>query len=324
MHLLDASARWLVALCCLALAATVCPAESHPQSRGIAVLSSNVSGDVSGEILAFTESCRINLVVIDFAWVTHHWPRTDLAAVEKLCSALRRRGVEVAAMYRPRVLRPGEASVHPALDRRGVAAAHHNDLCFAHEDSCGWAADWGTKILAAVPSVDRIILYNVLATCACDHCRDGRGRDHAAAFIQRCRGEWRRLRPDVRVGHVGTGDAYVEHVDFIWPFVPVNRASAEPFDPGPSVTDAKRLAAKLAPKQVLPLLKVCWAEATRNDATDVARAIDACDRAGVGFVLWYYEWVFYADGNRYDREAVARALRATGETSCESSHPAPR
>jgi hypothetical protein len=42
-------------------------------------------------------------------------------------------------------------------------------------------------------------------------------------------------------------------------------------------------------------------------------AIKACDQSGVGFVLWYYEWVFHPDGDRYDPEAVATALRATGE-----------
>src|SRR4051794_6764419 len=72
-----------------------CGGPTGAACRGIAVLSSSLGGEVTAEeILAFTDSCRINLVVIDFAWVTYHWPRTDLVALEKLGAALRRRGVD--------------------------------------------------------------------------------------------------------------------------------------------------------------------------------------------------------------------------------------
>jgi hypothetical protein len=295
------------------------------------VLSSSIGREVNAaELLAFIDACRINLVVVDFAWVTHHWQRTDLPAVEHLCLQLRRRGVRVAAMYRPRVLRPQEARVHYAIGPGG-AAADHNELCFAHEDSCAWASGLGSRILAALPSVDRLILYNVRATCACERCRNGAGREHAEAFVRRCRDEWRRVRTGVLVGHVGVGGEYADAVDFLCPFVAVNRVLDEPFDPAPSVARAAELAAARGPENVLPLMKVCWAAETRNDAADVARAIGSCEHSRVGFILWYYEWIFHEDGGGYDRGAVLAALgsseaamrrrpaKTTGGSSCAES-----
>jgi hypothetical protein len=298
-------------LFCVVVAAAASPAAGSRGDRGIAVLSSSIGRDVdAAELLAYVDAGRINLVVVDFAWVTHHWPRTDLWAVERLCRELRRRGVRVAAMYRPRVLRSQEARVHCALGPGGPAA-DHNELCFAYDDSCAWACGWGSRILDALPAVDRLILYNVRATCACERCRDGAGRAHAEAFVRRCRSEWRRARAGVLVGHVGVGDEYADAVDFLCPFIAVNRGSEERFDPAPAIAGAAGIGAALGPDRVLPLLKVCWAAETRNDAADVARAIASCEEAGVGFILWYFEWVFHNRDGTYDRGTVLAALGTT-------------
>ena len=73
--------------------------------RGISVLSSSIGKDVPGErVVALAKSCRLNLVVIDFAWITHHWPRTTDDCVE-LADRLQSEGVNVALMFRPRTLR---------------------------------------------------------------------------------------------------------------------------------------------------------------------------------------------------------------------------
>ena len=80
--------------------------------RGICVLSSRIGKDVSpGQIVAFARSCRLNLVVIDFAWISHHWPQTTDAAVD-LAGQLQDAGIEVMLMYRPRVMDRREADVH--------------------------------------------------------------------------------------------------------------------------------------------------------------------------------------------------------------------
>jgi hypothetical protein len=280
------------------------------------LLSSTLGRDVpADEVIAFVRACRINHVVVDFGWVTFHWPRTRVEVLEDLCRRLRREGVEVAAMYRPRVLRPGEAAVHYARDAAGAVAAGHNELCFAREDSSAWAAAWGDKILTSLPSVDTVVLYNLRPACACPDCCGGRVHDHAAAFLRRCRRDWRQVRAGVRVGHVGVGAPYERELDLLYTFLPVNRDGRDgrearaPLDFTAPVAECVRLQSAHPGRRVVPLLKVFWGTQTNNDAADVARAIAACERAGTGFVLWYYDWVFHNDQpDRYDRRAVIDAM----------------
>jgi hypothetical protein len=121
------------------------PSASDPQSlpAGVALLSSSLGGDVSvREVTTFVKTHHINPVVIDFAWITHHWPRTKLAEVERLARALRADGVSVAAMYRPRGLRPSDAPVHWAQKPDGTVPNDHVGLCFAHADSVRWGSAW--------------------------------------------------------------------------------------------------------------------------------------------------------------------------------------
>ncbi|MHC4598927.1 MAG: hypothetical protein ACYS47_07975, partial [Planctomycetota bacterium] len=88
--------------------------------RGVAFLSSAVGSDVSQEeIETFCKECRIDFVVIDFAWITFHWERTDKEAVERLAVSLGEKGIVVGAMYRPRALSKGDAEVHFARKEDG-------------------------------------------------------------------------------------------------------------------------------------------------------------------------------------------------------------
>lgn len=101
--------------------------------RGVAVLSSNIGGQLTiDEVVDFAKTCKLNLVVIDYGWITHHWPRTDHSNVRRLVKRLKRSGVKVAAMYRPRAMYPSEANVHWAVNKNGEVPEHHNILCLAH------------------------------------------------------------------------------------------------------------------------------------------------------------------------------------------------
>src|SRR5262245_8285817 len=95
-----------------ALAAAVLlalPALAEPPDAGIAVIASAVGhGQSPADIRAFVQEGHFRHVVIDWAWITAHWDRTDFAAVEELAKGLKSDGVEVAAMYRPRFF-AGEA-----------------------------------------------------------------------------------------------------------------------------------------------------------------------------------------------------------------------
>ena len=305
------SATLFLALAYLAPLADARQAPRSPSSpRGIAVLSSAIARDIKAEeIRTFVKQCRIDRVVIDFAWVTHHWPHTDVKAVSDLVRDLQSEGVVVAAMYRPRALRPRGIKAHLARQEDGTVPRHHNHLCFAHQDSVEWGASWGEKILEACPSLDRILLYNLASLCRCEKCRGGKGRAHAAAFLDACRKKWRKIRQGVRVGHVGVRLEYADRVDFFCPFLSLNRRTASrPVDTSRLVKDMLALRKSAGVKPVMPLVKVCWASSTRNTTEDIVNAIRDTEKAGLGFLLWYYGWIFHPDENRYDAKALVKAL----------------
>ncbi len=278
--------------------------------RGIAFLASDIGQSTHvGEMVDFVRTCRLNLVVIDFAWITYHWPRANMAAVREAAERLQANGVQVMVMYRPRLLSPEEAPVHYALDEDGAIARSHNTLCFAHEDSAAWGAQWGSRLRSAMPSIRQILLYNLVPSCRCPDCRDGGASRFTVKFLDRCRERWARPGPPVQIGHVGAGDEYITAVDFFCPFLCVNRTEENSDDFARTVARLLRLRADHKNTAMIPLLKVYWADETRNSSEDITRAIKACNAARTGFILWYYEWVFHSPDHRYDREAIIRAMK---------------
>jgi hypothetical protein len=292
------------------LSATEPPSDqkSSVPRRGMAFLASDIDDNSAAEIVAFVDACRIDLVVVDFAWITGVWPRTQIAAVRNTCQRLQKKGVRVAAMYRPRALSPADATVHFAQDKDGKIPPHHNSLCLAHDDSQAWGAEWGTRILKELPSVDTIILYNLQPACHCLECRDGKSAALTVKFLKRCRSEWSRVRPGIQIGHVGGGDEYVEAVDLLCPFLPVNRKE-EGGDPVPSpLQHFERLRAAHREKWLAPLLKICWNNETHNTTADVVDTLQICEKNETGFLLWYYGWVFHGDDRQYDAKPIVETL----------------
>ncbi|NQT16012.1 MAG: M23 family metallopeptidase [Planctomycetes bacterium] len=277
--------------------------------RGVALVSSNIGATLPvDEVLDFAESCDLNLVIVDFAWITHHWPRTDKKAVERLCAELKKRGVDVAVMYRPRVLRPSEADVHYAESKDGAVADSHNELCFAREDSQAWGAAWGAKLLEALPSISRVILYNLRSPCHCPLCREGKGRSHVADFLERCRREWSGLRPGLEIGHVGLGAEYEEQVDLLYPFLPLIRQGGSAVDVSGHLERLAGLKSTARAKPVVPLVKIDWGTATNTTTEDVIDSIRQCEDTGSGFILWHYDRILHDGDGRYDAKAVVTAL----------------
>ena len=277
--------------------------------RGVALLTSEIGDSVSqGEILDLVRACRINFVVFDFAWITYHWPRTRMDVLRELSDRLHKENVRTAVMYRPRLLRPTEAEVHLAHTEDGSVPESHNELCLAYEDSQSWGCAWGTRALATLPSVDRVILYNLRPSCRCPECREGRSAEHAARFLRRCRVEWNKVRPGVEIGHVGVAGQYAGQVDRLFPFVVVNPQTDAPLRADDLLREFAQCRAAHPNKAMTPFLKICWASETRNSTNDVVQSIRGCDRAAAGFLLWYYEWVFHSEDGRYDPRPVVEAL----------------
>lgn len=277
-------------------------------SRGIAILSSVIGDEITvREISAFVRECGIDFVVIDFAWITYHWERSNLRLLEMLSRNLQASGIVVAAMYRPRTLNASEAEVHFAQNADGSFSQQH--LCFAYEDSITWGVRWGEQILESCPSIHHLILYNVLAFCRCDRCGGDEAKRHAAKFVKRCREHWQEIRPNVLVGHVGLGLEYAESLDFFCPFFILNREnSSQAVNTNKLTSEISSLSYGVWGSPMIPLVKVCWADATQNTTEDVCNAIESCENAKMGFLLWYYTWIFHSEDNRYDPAAVAEAL----------------
>jgi len=205
--------------------------DKNKHYRGTAFLASNIGTDVTtDEILEFVHSCQINLVVIDFAWITHHWKQSQFNAINKVIRKLDENGVEVAIMYRPRVLRPTEARIQYAKKANGEIAEHHNQLCFAYKNSVKWAAKWGFDILKEFKQVDKIILYNLNNPCFCPKCKNGQHQKNVADFLNYCRSKWKRIRPEIQIGHVGIDTEFNEQVDFLCPFLSINRQNSSDLD----------------------------------------------------------------------------------------------
>jgi hypothetical protein len=96
-----------------------------------------------------------------------------------------------------------------------------------------------------------------------------------------------------------------------------------PVEAGGFVTQVENLRAGVPGKPVIPLAKVCWAGATKNDTGDVVRTIEALTGAKLGFVLWYYGWIFRPEDDRYDPEAVVRALGGDPASLPAREEPSP-
>ena len=244
--------------------------------RGICVIASQIGKEVSPKkIIDFVTSCRLNLVVIDFAWITHHWPRTTDAAVD-LARRLQDSGVKVMLMYRPRVLNEDQADVHYLANQNSDNS--RPSLDFRHEDSIRWGADWGTKLLERFPTVNTVVIYNLLGP-----------RAPAQQFLSHCRTKWNSVRDGVQIGHVGSGDAFADDVDIALPFVAVNRFAGQPMRVASQTKATSEFERNHSDCRVVPLLKIDWAQATNNDSRDIAAAIDACEAFETGFVIWNYD-----------------------------------
>ncbi|MHC4153938.1 MAG: DNRLRE domain-containing protein [Planctomycetota bacterium] len=287
-----------------------CGLDPDKSYRGMAFLSSNINNSIpSHEIRNFVSDCNLDFVVIDLAWITYHWPQTDLAAVEQLAAGLADNGVEVAAMYRPRALSPSDADIHYAQNCDGTIDPSHNHLCFAYEDSAAWGAQWGTQILNALPSINKVIIYNLLAPCCCELCQGGQGAFYAEQFMERCRLEWGAVRPGVQIGHVGIGAEYANQVDFFCPFLMINRwGDINPVDVNTLLDDLITPDSQPGNKPVIPLAKICWEDATDNTTEDIVNTVESCENRQTGFILWYYDWIFHNETGRYDAQAITEAL----------------
>lgn len=282
-------------------------------TRGIAVLASSIGSDYSPEGLA--ESVRqgeFSPVVIDWAWITAHWNRTDFPALSRFLELMAAENVPVAAMYRPRFLH--NPTVPIQTDQSGKPATSHGySICFSSPEARQWGISWGTRILQKLPQIEEIIVYNPLNQCECAACKEaaeGESYAHYDAvwgFLAEAKAAWREQRPGVKLGVVFVNDPEFwkrgsEVLDVAHPFLFVT-----------DDTDlAEDAAAAGAIRDLLPektgscLAKVTWGPNDRVSPARLAQFDRTAAGAGLPYFFWTFETLFASE--LYDPEAVAIAL----------------
>jgi murein DD-endopeptidase MepM/ murein hydrolase activator NlpD len=277
------------------------------------VLASSIGSDYSPEgLAAFVRQGKFSLVVIDWAWITYHWDKTDFPALNRFLDLMAAQGVLVAAMYRPRFL--DQPTVPTQVDATGKPAASHGYyICFSSPEARQWGISWGTRILQQCPQINEIIIYNPLNQCQCPACQAAaRGNPYAHydavwKFLAEAKAAWRTQKASVKLGVVFVSDPEfwkrgAQALDVAHPFLFVMDDTDMPRD----------AAAAGAIRDLLPgkmgscLAKVTWGPEDKVSPARLAQFDRVAAAAGLPYFFWTFETLFTSD--LYDPKAVAQAL----------------
>ena len=304
-------------------------------SRGIAVLASDIGRDYSVDDLSdFISKGRFSPVVIDWAWITYHWDRTDFAQVNRLIGKLTAQGVQVAAMYRPRFL--ANPTVPTQTNQEGERGVDHAEICYSDASARKWGISWGEKMLEKCPGFKEIIIYNPTDNCHCPKCSATRANGpHTAVigFLSEARSAWRAKQPEVKLGAVYMPvpefwKAGLAVVDVAHPYLRIK----EDVDPAKDVADIQTVRSIVKEKMGSCLGKITWEEGAKVSIGKLKAVDDLAGKAGISYFYWTFETLFTS--SLYDPKAVAQALgmdasavtevigRMGGQTA-KSGQPAP-
>lgn len=320
--------RRLTGYCLLVLLAV---GEAQPQAgapppqRGIAVLADNIGTKFPVEaLLEFVDRGHFAPVVIDWAWITAHWDKTNFAEVNRFLKALQDRGIEAPAMYRPRFTAAPSVPYQQRADGSPAYGSGY-DICFGSEVARAWGAAWGKHILERCPAFRTIIIYDPRHECRCPTCAAALAADPAAAtkdvwrFLAEARALWRTQRPDVQLGvNYHTRDlafwqAGRDTMDVAYPYLFVY----EQTDMARDVAGAEAVRTLLGDKLRSCLAKITWGAEDKVAAGRIADFDRLAAEHHLPYFLWLMETPFFEPA-LYDPEAVCRALGL----SWEELHPA--
>lgn len=179
-----------------------------PLHRGFALLASSVGSTYHVEdVAAFAEQGGFALVIVDWAWITHHWEQTRFDELQTLVAALHAKGIRTAAMYRPRFLSDPTVPTQTKADGSN-AFSHGYQINYFDPAARQWGIEWGTRILRQCPVFDELIIYNPLnlddSPAAREQlARNPHARDDAIwTFMEEARAAWQAVRPGIQTGVV--------------------------------------------------------------------------------------------------------------------------
>lgn len=279
-------------------------------NSGFALLASDIGHSYSVEdMVEIVEKGDFNYVIVDWAWITAHWNKTDFASVRQLANHLKQKHVEVAAMYRPRFL--GAPTVPEQVKADGSPAfAHGRYPCFSSSAAREWSAHWGEQILEKCPEFDEIVVYNPLDLCQCGSCRRAKIQnpyDPVWSFLKDAKVAWRKKKPAVRLGVVFNPalDFWLRGqnvCDTALPFFHV-REDADLARNAAEILDVRRL---MGGKADVALAKVTWGGEGRISPQKLSEFARVAREHSIGWVLWTFDTLFVAETS--DPVEVARSL----------------
>ncbi|MEN6371125.1 MAG: peptidoglycan DD-metalloendopeptidase family protein [Armatimonadota bacterium] len=281
-------------------------------ARGIAVLASSIGSDFTPEDLARSvRQGNFSLVVVDWAWITYHWERTDFRAVNRFLELMSADNVSIAAMYRPRFL--SNPTVATQTDKDGKLKTDHEEICYSDQAACQWGISWGEKILAKCPNIKEIIIYNPMNECHCPKCTAASTKGaHTAVmgFLSNAKSAWRAKRPDVKLGvvympYIDFWKAGLDIIDVAHPFLCIR----EEIDPAKEVTNIQAVRSIVKDKMGPCLGKITWEEGAKVSINKLKTFDEAAIKGGISYFFWTYETLFHS--SLYDPAAVAQSLAST-------------
>ncbi|HUV03978.1 MAG TPA: peptidoglycan DD-metalloendopeptidase family protein [Armatimonadota bacterium] len=308
-----------LAVCAVYLVAAstlvLCPAHAGTPDtkaapeRGIAVLASSIGSDFTPEGLAeFVQQGKFSPVVVDWAWITYHWDRTNFAAVNRFLQLMAAGKVPVAAMYRPRFLANPTVPTQVAQD--GKRAVDHAEICYSDPSARKWGISWGEKILGKCPSFKEIIIYNPLNNCHCPKCTAARANGQYTAvmgFLSEARSAWRAKQPGVKLGVVYMPvpefwKANLAVVDVAHPYLCIR----EDVEPAKEVANIQTIRSIVKEKMGSCLGKITWEEGAKVSIEKLKTVDGLARKGGISYFFWTFETLFKS--SLYDPKAVAQAL----------------
>lgn len=278
-------------------------------TRGIAVLASTIGHQYTPEALAeLVQQGKFSPVVVDWAWITYHWDRTDFAAVKRFLDLMAARKVPVVAMYRPRFL--SNPTVPTQMDQDGRRGTDHVEICYSDASARKWGLSWGEKILDKCPGFREIIIYNPSNSCHCPECTAASKSNRYSLivhFLAGAKTAWKAKQPGVKLGVVAMTDpaiwrASLQTIDVAHPYLLIR----EGVDPAKDVEGIVAVRSIVKNKMGACLGKITWEEGAQVPVEQL-RTIDALARkSDLSYFFWTFDTLF--DSSLYDTKAVAQMV----------------
>jgi Transglutaminase-like superfamily len=284
-------------------------------ARGISMYADDIGTKFPVEaLLEFVDKGHFDPVVIDWAWITRHWDRTNFAEVNRFLKALQERGIDAPAMYRPRFASDPTVPYQQKADGSPAYASGY-DICFTSPEARAWGAAWGSRILEKCPDFHTIIIYDPRHQCQCPACRAALAADPDAAtkttwrFLSEARALWQAQKPDVKLGvnfvcsdlefwQIGR-----DTMDLAYPYLFIYEQTDMDLD----MTRAEAVRQLMGDKTRPCLAKITWGETDKVPPEKVAEFDRRAREHRMPYFIWTIETAFF-DQALYDAQAVCQAL----------------